>query len=428
MVRLTGQRPRATWGRVLLACAAVLLLGTLANAPARAARPGLDASFGEGGQRYLELPSIAGVDHFDEERWVTAGEGSTYVLAAGSPTKYGTSGPEYLFRFDPDGILDRSFGGADHAVVLPKATTIYKLGVDAHGRVLVTRDEKGGQIWRYTKSGHLDPSFGHGGKLQLPTLRGGEVAVKPLAGGGLLAWVESFEGSEYQAFHLAKLSEGGRPLKRFGGDGVVTVDVPGEFHVDPVVTEGGAVLIGTTGCCSGRLALTRVSARGRLDSRFDRAARRSLRGLKKLRPGEALAEISAVLPRPGGGVRLLGGGFGYGFEMRLRADGTPVAGFGRRGAVPRPWSIEEALPVAGGEAVVTVAGYKGHPGVFLMSSAGTPDHRLSRRPIALPKKSYPTATLVGPGRVALTYSQSVGCDKCLGLFLAYLDLPTGSGR
>jgi hypothetical protein len=48
MERLSGQRPRATWGRVLLAGATALLLGALARAPAQAARLGLDSSFGDG--------------------------------------------------------------------------------------------------------------------------------------------------------------------------------------------------------------------------------------------------------------------------------------------------------------------------------------------------------------------------------------------
>jgi hypothetical protein len=412
-----------------LGCVALVMAAILGGSSAQAAGPGLDTSSGAGGHRYLELPPTEGVAVFDEERWVTAGDGATYVLASGSPKPYGTSGPEYLFRFDPDGRLDASFGGGDHHLVFPQRTTILELGVDAHGRVLVTSDEKRGEIWRYTKAGRIDPSFGRAGKLVLPELKGGEVAVKPLPGGGLLAWVESFEGSAFLRFHLAKLSEDGRPLPAFGGDGEVNVDVPGEFHVDPVVTRGGAVLIGTAGCCDGRPAVTRVSARGRLDVHFDSTVRRSLRALEAIGSGGDAAEITATLPLSGDGVRLLGGGFGPGFEMRLRGDGRPVPGFGLRGVEHRAFSVQQAVAVGGGEVFVTAEIYGGRSGVYLMNADGTLDRRFSPQPILLQKNSYyATPTLVGPGRVDVTYSHSVGCDQCARPFLTRFVLPPGARR
>jgi hypothetical protein len=427
-MRLTGHRRGAT-GRLVLVAAIAFLIAASATAalPARAARPGLDTSFGDRGHRYLKLPPTEGVAVFDEERWVTAGDGTTYVLAAGSPRPYGTSGPEYLFRFDADGKLDASFGGVAHHVVFPKRRTILELGVDAHGRVLVTSDEKAGEIRRYTKAGTLDPSFGRAGRVVLPELKGGEVAVKPLPGGGLLAWVESFESGAFDPFHLAKLSEDGRLLHAFGGDGVVNVDVPGEFHVDPVVTKGGAILIGTEGCCNGQPAVTRISARGRLDVHFDTVARRSLRALHGISAEDA--EITATLPLRGGGVRLLGGGFGPGFEMRLLADGRPAPGLGRHGVERRALAVEAAVAVGGGEVLATQEIYAGRPGVYLMDASGKLDPRFSRKPILLPKKSYyARPTLVGPGLVAVTYSHSVGCDHCARPFLAHFVLPPRAGR
>jgi len=354
----------------------VLALVTAMLGPSvAAADSGLDTSFGHEGHLYLELPRTPGVSVFDEERWVTGGDGVTYVLASGSPSPYGTSGPEYLFRFGTDGALDRSFGGTDHAVVFPKRGRTLRLGVDARGRPLVTSDEKVGEIWRYTKAGHRDARFGVDGKVVLSRLTGGEVEVKPLPGGGLFAWVEPFEGGQFMNFHLAELSEAGRPVKRFGDDGEVNVDVPGEFHLDPVITKGGAVLIGTEGCCDGRPALTRVSARGRLDARFDRAARRSLQALGGSEGVVGHGEIEAVLTLGGGGIRLFGGGFGPGFEMRLQGDGTPVAGFGDRGLQPRPLTVEAAVPVGQGMVLATTELQGGHP----LAAGACEGVRLSRR-------------------------------------------------
>jgi hypothetical protein len=410
---------------VVLALVVTAMLGP----SVAAADSGLDTSFGHEGHLYLELPRTPGVSVFDEERWVTGGDGVTYVLASGSPSPYGTSGPEYLFRFGADGALDRSFGGADHAVVFPKRGRTLRLGVDARGRPLVTSDEKVGEIWRYTKAGHRDPRFGVDGKVVLPRLTGGEVEVKQLPGGGLFAWVEPFEGGQFMTFHLAELSERGRPLRRFGRDGEVNVDVPGEFHLDPVITAGGAVLIGTEGCCDGRLALTRVSALGRLDSRFDRIARHSLGALKGAAGVGGRAEIEATLPLAGGGIRLLGGGFGPGFEMRLRSDGKPTPSFGDRGVEPRPLSIEAAVPVGQGMVLAIEEEQGGHPGVFLIDADGRLDRRFAASPIMLPKKSYyARPTLVGPGRATVTYSHSVGCDQCGRPFLTHFLLPEGPGR
>jgi hypothetical protein len=414
-----------------MAAVVVALLGAMALVPAvaAAARPGLDTSFGEEGHRYLELPQTPGVAAFSEERWATGSDGVTYVLAAGTPTPYGTSGPEYLFRFGAGGALDRTFGGAAHAVVFPQRGRILELGVDSHGRPLVTSDEKGGEILRYAKSGHLDHGFGTAGRVVLPRLKGGETSVKPLPGGGLFAWVEGFESGQFTTFHLAELSEAGRPLKRFGGDGEVNVDVPGEFHVDPVVTKGGAVVIGTEGCCDARPALTRVSATGRLDARFNRTARRSLRALGGPKGGPGHAEIAAVLPLAGGGIRLFGGGFGPGFEMRLSGDGDPVAGFGERGYEPRRLSVEAAVPVGDGRVLATEDARGGHPGVYLIDRDGKLDQRFASVPIPLPEKSYSARpTLVGPGRAVVTYSHVVGCRECSRPFLTHFTLPGGSGR
>jgi hypothetical protein len=415
--------------RALAFALLALLAAVVPCASGAAPRPGLDASFGEEGHEYLELPPTPGVAVFDEERWATGDDGVTYVLAAGSPSPYGTSGPEYLFRFGRGGGLDRSFGGAYHAVVLPKRKTIRELGVDSHGRPLVTSDEGVGEIVRYTSGGHLDRDFGNGGTVVLPRLKGGETAVKPLPGGGLLAWVESFESGQFTPFHLAKLSEAGRPLKSFGGDGEVDVDVPGEFHVDPVVTPGGAVLIGTEGCCDGRASLTRVSARGRLDSRFNQAARRSMRALRKLGSGVVKGEIQAVLPLRGGGIRMLGGNFGPGFEMRLRGDGRPVPGFGEGGVETRRWSVETAVPVGAGEVLATTELVGSRAAVFLLDADGRLDPRFAAAPIPFPAKTYSARpTLVGPGMAVVTYSHSVGCRHCARPFLTHFRLPAGSGR
>jgi hypothetical protein len=169
MVRLTGQRRREAWGRVLFACATMLLLGALASVPAQAAHPGLDRSFGHAGRVDLHLSLPSGASEFGAVERASAPDGSTYVLAIAVYCEPACiHRRQLLYRFRPDGRLDRGFGGPLHAVRLPLFPRWgYELEIDGQSRPLVLGGDKGPQVTRYTRAGHLDRDFGDGGTADL---------------------------------------------------------------------------------------------------------------------------------------------------------------------------------------------------------------------------------------------------------------------
>ena len=308
MVCLTGQRVRAAWRRVLLACLAALLVGTLAYFPALGVGRGFDRSFGHGGRHPLTSVKPPGVSKLQYLEWLGASDGGVYVIATSECTGCGDRG-SFLFSFLRGGRVDASFGGGHGYIRLPARAESLRLAIDARGRALVSADIDGVQVRRYTKGGMPDPRFGRRGVVRLPKgVSGGFLAnaptVAPMPGGGLLVSSENpAEGHGFARFHLAELQEDGAPVRTFGHKGVTAVDAAGSFHVEygPTPLRGGSVLIGAESCCTEKVSLTKVSARGRLDTRYDRTARRALRPLTALREAsEEGTELTAILPRPDG--------------------------------------------------------------------------------------------------------------------------------
>jgi hypothetical protein len=427
MVRLTGQRQRGAWARVIPALLLVLLAAAMASATAAAAaRPGLDRSLGKGGRQALDLSLPAGASEFGDVQRVSAPDGSTYVLAIAvycAPAC--THRRQFLYRFDPDGRPDRNFGGPLHAVRLPLFPRWgYKLAVDGQDRPLVLGGDKGPQLTRYSQTGHLDRRFGRDGvaDLNLPTEFPG---VETIPGGrGFLVYTEGEERSGYTTWHLAELTADGRPLKQFGGDGATFVQAAGNFPVDPVVSRSGTVLIGGYG--NGHTPhLTRVSSRGRLDTRFNRTTRRSFHEFARLGLDQFDFELTTVLPLAGGGVGMLGWAGNKGFEERLTAAGRPAPGFGKGGLRLQPFYATDAIPLAGGAALAYEEEHH-RVRLFVLRADGALDRRFGT--LALPQGSSASDLAgVGPDLAQLSWSRGGKCDACHGRFISRFVLPPGEG-
>jgi len=424
MVRLTGQRPRATWGRVTLACAAMLLLAALASAPASAARAGLVRSFGDDGIAPLEPPLPPGANEFSGVQSAPAPDGSTYVVAEREPCN-GSCRPGLLFHFRRDGRLDRSFGDDGHVAV--DGGGGYSLALDSHGRPLLSRAERGTYLLRYTTRGHLDRSFGGDGEVYLPRMIEGPGTVQPLPGGGLLVSTEDLEqGGGFAPIRLEELHENGVPVRTFGSDGFVNVGAPGTFHLPPAISPTGAIMIAATGCCTESVSLIRVSARGRLDTRFDRAARRSLARLATLEDEHFEAELEAddVVARPDGGVDLFGDFGQHGFDARIEGNGGAAAGFGRHGVRLFERPVERALPLRGGGFLVFGNGWSGPLRAFVIEPGGSPDPRF--RPVALsPYSEQIDGVAIAPGVIDLAFERRHVEKLPRAPYLARLRLPRG---
>jgi len=396
----------------VLALLAALLIAAVLGASAFAAGPGYDRSFGHGGRHPLTPVKPPGVHKLEYREWLGAIDGAVYVLATSECPGCGNRGT-FLFRFLRGGRFDASFGGHGYAK-LPAGEGGLRLAVDARGRALVSGQADDVQVRRYTRGGRPDPRFGHRGVVGLPKfgreLLANAPTVTPMFAGGLLVSSETpAEGHGFARLRLAELHEDGAPVRAFGHDGVTTVDAAGAFHLEsgPTVLRDGSILIGAEGCCTERVSLTRVSARGRLDTRYDQAARRALRPLAALRERSVEGtELNAIIPRREGGVDLFGFASPHGFEVRIKGNGQADTRFGRRGLKVLPLPVSTATAIPGGGFFVAGNEFNQQSVAYVVRGDGSADRRF--RPAALGSGSfYPQATVLAGGEASIVYGRQI---------------------
>jgi uncharacterized delta-60 repeat protein len=346
--------------RIAIAFGALSLVGALAVSGIALARTGasggLDRSYGARGKATIMQPPG---DHFKPwsvDEYASARDGSVYVLGRGWTGSCYSCGPTYfVFRVGPSGAFDPGFGG-ETGVVLPSVPFGYGLSVDTQGRPLVSSHDAGAvTVRRYEKNGQADAAFGTGGTVAVACdCQGAVVRVVPGQKGTTL--VEADRGSsgvEYSAgpgaqVSLARLLANGALDPDFGGGGSSAFSLPGLSRPALLaVARNGAVLLGGSSPRIRTLVyVIRVSAKGRLDTRFNRTASRAMRRLRRL--GE-FAELNSLLARGDGTVELLGPSqFTKSFDLRLRPDGRLARGFGKRGLSVLPLPLKSATLGSGG--------------------------------------------------------------------------------
>jgi hypothetical protein len=385
--------------RMLIAGAVLGLSALILVAGASAARSqaGLDRSYGQEGVASAYLPPPP-ARYLTATQFASAPDGSAYILGAFSSCQVDCSTTLILYRWTAQGGLDGSFGGGSVQVTIgpsvPGSTAEgVALAVDSAGRPVISRIESGALVVRrYSSTGTLDPSFGVGGSISIPCAecaRGG-VWLVPAAKERVLvetqATLPAVQGGIGSRLggqvSLTRLTPGGWPERSFGG-GTVTVGLGARAYPGKAaVTPRGAVLFGSTDCCSGNGPyLTRISARGRIDPRFARTARRTLTRLAK--QGET-NEIAAVLPRANGRIDLVGTNLiGGGFDLRLKADGEP-ARFGKKGLKRLPFQVEAAALGADG-AIFAVGNHDTGPySAFRLFGDGRVDPAFGKIGIVVP--------------------------------------------
>jgi hypothetical protein len=362
---MTGSRKL----RLLLAGAMLGLVALIAAVGASAARPagGLDLSYGQDGVASAQLPG--GSKNQTTSLFATAPDGSAYLLSGNVECQAGCSRSFGLYRWAPDGVLDSTFGNGG-SVPFPGAPYPYTeksyvgtaLDVDARGRPLVGRIESNALVVRrYLSTGQPDTSFGSGGVVSIPCFEceHTEAWLLSTPEGGVVAEQEALLPPKPGAFEFnlggqvsfTSLSPAGKAVRSFGDDGRMTIRLgqrayPGKATMTPK----GGILLGDVGCCGGiGPYLIRVSAKGRIDTKFGRSAGRSLARLSKR--GET-ASLVAVLPRVNGTIDLVGDDLlQYGFDLRLKANGER-AKFGKGGLKTLPF---EPLAAARGSEGAIVA-------------------------------------------------------------------------
>jgi hypothetical protein len=415
MVRQPGQG-RGRRGGLLLAIGIALLL-LAATAGGATLAPGLDHDYGQDG--VAQVPAELFTDF---EGFSAAADGDAFVFGRAWG---GRREEEFILRFDHAGRRDMAYGRGGK-VVLPSQSIGYRAyAVFAdHAARVVAGAVLGDRVIlrRFTIEGHPDPSFGKNGFESVPCdCDGMKLRLFEIGDGRILLELqrEASRGSIYGAATKVRLTEllpDGRLDHGFGRAGSVAFKIPRRAPLRAVApTPGGAILLGGPGrAVNIPVYLWRVTADGRVDHAFARAAESSVR---QLGVSGKSPELAAIIPTAHGGVAAIGSiDEEHGFLLRLQADGQPDRGLAGRGAKRLPFTVQGAL---GGRQGAVFAVGRGRGGyryrAFRILSGGALDPRYGGargRAVPLPGAGVQVFSQ-GAGRVLVagmgrTYCRS-GC-------------------
>jgi uncharacterized delta-60 repeat protein len=236
-----------------------------------AGRGSLDRSFGHKGSVATTMPALtpAGSVPGDATAAALLAQPDGRQILLGS-SETGDSSDFALARYFGDGTLDRSFGvggkvitpfGADPGASDAHATAA---AITADQRVIVAGligEPTTGQLAlaRYTPDGALDPSFGKGGEVVLPSLPAGTaVTVQP---DGKILVAGNSPGPTHKAA-IARLNADGSLDSGFGSGGVVDLSNGGVVPRTVFVEPGGGIVV------AGGNGLLGLQANGAVDGAF----------------------------------------------------------------------------------------------------------------------------------------------------------------
>jgi uncharacterized delta-60 repeat protein len=222
----------------------------------------LDTSFGTGG--FATTKFGADSSHID----ALAVQSDGKIDAAGGVANADGTGALALVRYQPEGSLDTSFG--TQGKVLTSTSDVYPgasaLALQADGKLIVggptdVQPSDARAIYRYQPSGALDKTFGTGGKVTTPTnVAASGVAIQTdgkivVVGGG-----------------AARYNPGGSLDQSFGSGGIVSSVGAGtsayEVALEP---DGDIVTGGFADNGNGLFAVARLKPDGSHDSSFGNA-------------------------------------------------------------------------------------------------------------------------------------------------------------
>jgi uncharacterized delta-60 repeat protein len=223
----------------------------------------LDPSFGTGGSVLTDF----GSDRYTNGRAVRIQNDGKILVAGESQSESVRTVGFALARYLPDGHLDPSFGTGGKVLDVPGAANALALLPD--GKIVAGGDG----VARYRPEGTLDPGFGSGGKISTDF----SVSGLEIQGNGKVVIAGSTKRGDHYEFALRRYSSDGSPDMGFGSGGAVvthfgrrTSDFAGEVAVQG---NGKIVLAGGSEPRVGGpdFALARYTASGHLDPRFGKA-------------------------------------------------------------------------------------------------------------------------------------------------------------
>jgi uncharacterized delta-60 repeat protein len=240
----------------------------------------LDPSFGRGGTilTFTHAFTLHQIALQDDGKIVVAGTGPTGDKPEGF----------ILARYTPDGKLDPSFGSGGLARTgrfrrppgepsyLPEDASPEAVAIRPDGKIVVAGLSSSGiALARFTRDGHLDPSFGHGGMTDDDPQRrfreqNGGVYAAAFQGDGKIVSVGRTVAphSEWKTNSaLVRHTVAGELDTSFGDNGVVLAnlgDVSEAYAV--AIQRDGKIVAGGSGGKGPAVALARFLPDGRLDS------------------------------------------------------------------------------------------------------------------------------------------------------------------
>jgi uncharacterized delta-60 repeat protein len=294
----------------------------------RRGRP--DRSFGSGGKVVTDLGS-------DDAAAAVALQADGKIVVVGSTNAVHRRSDFALVRYERSGSLDRSFGhggrvvtdfGADDAAAA--------VGLQADGEIVVAGatgapptfgSNADGAMARYTPDGRLDATFGNDGKVRTSVGSRGAAAVA-IEPAGAIVLVGG--GSDVNVVRYR--SDGKRDVK-FGARGSVATDInlQDDAYALALQQRERIVVAGWTSTssifCCGDVLILRYTNDGRLDSSFGD------RGKAVTDLGSNNEEITALAIGPRGSIVAAGSRDGDFALVRYTKDGSLDDTFGDGGKV-----------------------------------------------------------------------------------------------
>jgi hypothetical protein len=407
---------------------------------AAAAEARLDTSFGQEGIATVSPPLPPGWTNEEIKAIATGQEGETYVVAhqqSAPCTAYPCTQGDFIFRYLASGALEPAFAGGRGFEIPAETTTSYNLGqalvaVDSNGQAVVGRtvlpEKEGGGggaivVRRLVEDGTLDAGFGAAGPVRLPCpcerentqlLAGPQGSTFVVAKSQTRKTSQGKKSGATASATLIKLDATGHRAKGFGARGSVTAQMPGEGEIEyDAITPAGATYFGGRGFSKSTSAgfLVRVSAKGRLDTKFGARALKSLRRLNGLK-GNEVRVTAAVIGRQGP-VELFGsaGSIG-GFELRLNQDGTLRRGWADKGLALLPFQISTAIQGREGSTMALTGGEAAPPHLLRITSKGKLDPAFGKTGQTLPGATNESGYSLFPAGLGRVGVGDLGVREC----------------
>lgn len=348
--------------RRVCAAAAVCALAIGLTGTAGAAPADLDRGFGGDGIVAIEGPGGLTFPADASARMAVGPEDEAIVLFSdySCPNEWECPTELTLARYDAAGNRDFSFGTQLRVKESPERHP-FDLVVGPDGKAVVAAydssagDEGALRVFRFDRSGHLDPTFGGAGETTQPLRpgRSAPVAIAVQPDGKVVITTEGGRVEGGQELRFARYLADGAFDPSFGSGGVATLTLGTQTRpADLLLGPGGSLTVASPYCCVGGTALfgegltvARLLADGRPDP--------GLAGGGQLLFPTPAAEgtVAAIALAPDGGTFVL-------FEERtetistvdnlvkLALDGSLDSDFGSDGRLRTFYRVGSARPTA----------------------------------------------------------------------------------